>query len=203
MIGYLLYQALISRIDILALVSVLARFQNSPTAFCHHGAERVLRYVCGTSDFCILYESGGTCIQAFVDCAYAADTADRKSVSGYLVKIGTTTRLWGAKKQATVALSICESDHYGMNLAAKKYIWMKRVLIEANVMSSKPNPLLSDNQCAIRWARGERCPSARAKDTDFRVHFIMQLVSESQLEVAWVAIEENHADMLTKSLGPI
>lgn len=65
----------------------------------------------------------------------------------------------------------------------------------------KPVPLLSDSQSAIKWATKERCASARAKHTDVGVHFIRRLVSESELEVAYVRSEENGRDMLTKPLG--
>ena len=52
MIGSLLYLALRSRPDILASVLILARFQKSPTAYCHQAAKRVLRYLRGTRRMC-------------------------------------------------------------------------------------------------------------------------------------------------------
>ena len=44
MIGSLLYLALRTRPDIMVSVLILARFQNGPTAYCHRGVKRVLRY---------------------------------------------------------------------------------------------------------------------------------------------------------------
>ena len=60
-------------------------------------------------------------------------------------------------------------------------------------------PLSSDNQAAIGWATGERCPSGRAKHIDVRVHFIRELVNAAKLIVTYVASEKNDADILTKT----
>lgn len=67
MIGSLLYLALRTRLDILAPVLILARFQKSPTSYCHRGAKRVLRYLRGTSDYGIKYSAGSMDLQAYVD----------------------------------------------------------------------------------------------------------------------------------------
>lgn len=202
MIGSLLYLALRTRLDILAPVLILARFQKSPTAYCHRGVKRILRYLRGTHNYRVRYHSGSLKIQAYVDADYAGDVVDRKSMSGFLIKLGDATCVWGSKKQATVALSTCESEYYAMTLAAKETIWIARVLKEVGLESSQDVVLRSDNQSAIKWATGERCPSGRAKHIDVRVHFIRELISKSILNVDYVASEENDADILTKPLGP-
>lgn len=202
MVGSLLYLALRTRLDILAPVLILARFQKSPTRYCHRAAKRILRYLRGSSDHGITYRAGGLQMQAFVDADYAGDVVDRKSMSGYLVKLGEATCIWGSKKQASVALSTCESEYYAMILAAKEIIWLTRVLTEAGFKPNPEVPLRSDNQAAIGWATGERCPSGRAKHIDVSVHFIRELVQAAKLKVPYVASEENDADIMTKPLGP-
>lgn len=203
MIGSLLYLALRTRLDILAPVLILARFQKAPTSYCHRGVKRVLRYLKGTSTVGIRYQCGRMDIQAFVDADYAADVTDRKSMSGYLVKIGDATCVWGSKKQHAVALSTCESEYYAMALAASECVWVRRVLREAGIKIDGPTPIRSDNQAAIKWASGEKCPSSRAKHIDVRVHLIRQFVTNCTLEVVYIPSEENDADMLTKPIGPI
>eukprot|EP00171_Calliarthron_tuberculosum_P003754 IDg3754t1 len=153
-----------NRLDILAPVLILARFQKMPTAYCHRGAKRVLRYLRGTHSYALTYLTGSIAIQAYVDADYAGDTVDRKSMSGFMVKLGDAVCLWGSKKQSTVALSTCESEYYAMTLAAKETVWVRRVLMESGMYKhwNVPVPLRSDNQSAITWATGERCPSGRA-----------------------------------------
>ena len=202
MIGSLLYLALRTRPDILVAVLILARFQNAPTAYCHRGAKRVLRYLRGSSAKGMHYKSGSLDLHGFVDSDYAGDTVDRKSMSGFIVKLGDATCVWGSKKQTAVALSTCEAEYYALTLAAKELIWVGRVLKEVGIKSLGTSSLRTDNEAAIEWATGEKCPSGRAKHIDVRVHFIRELVQHTQLKVSHVASEENDADMLTKPLGP-
>ena len=203
MIGCLLYLALRSRPDILVSVLILARFQNAPTAYCHRGAKRVLRYLRGSTDFGMFYSTGSLDMNSFVDSDYAGDTVDRKSMSGYLVKLGEATVMWGAKKQTAVALSTCEAEYHAMTEVAQEVIWIRRVLQESGLkVVTERVPIKSDNQAAIGWATSEKCPSKRAKHIDVRVHFIRGLVKKLVVEVGYVPTDENDADMLTKPLGP-
>ena len=157
MIGSLLYLAFRTHLDILAPVLILARFQNAPTRYCHRTAKRVLRYPRGSCDVCITYSTGNMRIQAFVDSDYAGGVVDRKSMSGYLIKLGNATCIWGSKKQASVALSTCEPEYFAMVLASKEVMWLTRVLDEAGLKPNSEVPL----QAAIGWATGEPCPSEK------------------------------------------
>lgn len=75
-IGSLLYLSLRSRPDMLTPVPILARFQNSPTAYFHQAAKRVLRYLRGISKHVLLYNFGLLKIQGYVDSGYAGDMND-------------------------------------------------------------------------------------------------------------------------------
>jgi hypothetical protein len=102
-IGSLLYLALRTRPDVLVAVSILARFSKSPSAYCRRGANCVLRYLRGTVNIGLVFRNGETHLNAFVDSDYAGDTVDRKSMSGYFVKIGDAACIWGSRKQIAVA----------------------------------------------------------------------------------------------------
>ena len=82
-----------SRPDILVAVLILARFQNAPTPFCHRTAKRVLRYLRGTTEFGLTFTTGPPNLTSFVDSDYDGDTTDRKSMTGYLIKLGKATVL--------------------------------------------------------------------------------------------------------------
>lgn len=60
----------------------------------------------------------------------------------------------------------------------------------------------SDNQSAINWATGARCPYGRAKNIDVQVHFIRDLINDSVIHLEYVPSEENDADFLKKSIIP-
>ena len=203
MIGSLLYLALRTRPDILVSVLILARFQQKPTGYCLRAAKRVLRYLKGTSDYALMYTSGTCDLSVFVDSDYAGDTTDRKSTTGYMVKLGETLVYWGARKQASVARSTCEAEYLALSDASKEVLWLRRLLNEMGMGINSPTPLRSDNESAISWAVGSRKNIKRAKHIDVRVHSVRDLVAKKIVEVTHVSSEENDADMLTKPLGRV
>lgn len=199
-IGSLLYVALRCRPDILTPVVILARFQKSPTNYCHQAAKRVLRYLRGTNKHGLLYESGQLTIKGFVDSDYAGDINDRKSMSGFCIKLGNATCTWGSKKQPTVALSTCEAEYHAMTLSAKETVWIRRVISDAGFQVHNPTSVNSDNQSAIDWATTGKCPSTRAKHIDVQVHFIRDLYSDGTLDISYISSQDNDADIFTKPL---
>jgi hypothetical protein len=132
-IGSLLYLALRTRPDVLVAVSILARFSQSPTAYCHRSAKRFLRYLRGTVNMTLVYRNGEKHLNAFVESDYAGDTVDCKSMSGCFVKICDAACIWGSKKQIAVALSTCEAEYHALTMAAKEVVWIRRVLEEAGL----------------------------------------------------------------------
>jgi hypothetical protein len=134
---------------------------------------------------------------------YAGDTVDRKSMSGYLVKIGDAACIWASKKQITVALSTCEAEYHALTMAAKEVVWIRRVLEEAGLGIIGATPVRSDNQSAIAWATFQNAiPLNRAKHIDVRVHFIRDLVRCGVVSVDYVPTTINDADALTKPVRP-
>lgn len=203
MIGLLLFLALRSRPDILVSVLILARFQKCPSMYCYRAAKRVMRYLQGTSDYGLIYTKGTCELSVFVDSDYAGDTIDRKSTTGYIVKLGDTVVNWGARKQASVALSTCEAEYLALSDASQEVIWMRRLLKEIGQVVKGPTTLRSDNVAAISWATGRKTIFKRSKHIDVRVHFIRDLVTQQQVHVVYVPSEENDADLLTKPLGRV
>ena len=200
MIGSLLYLALRSRPDILASALILARFQNSSTAYCYQAVKRVFRYLEGSRNLCMVYEASDMTISSFVDSDYASDTVDRKSMSGFVIKLGNATCIWASKKQPTVTLSTCEAEYHAMTMATKEVMWLRRVIGEAGFENHHCIPMSSDNQSAINWVEAEQCPPARAKHVDVQLHFIRDLCKQETLAVPYVPSAENDADMFTKPL---
>ena len=204
MIGSLLYLALRTRPDIAVAVSILARFQKAPTQYCHRAAKRLLRYLRGTSEYGLRYVRGERKLHGFVDSDYAGDTVDRKSMTGFVLKLGDATVSWGCKKQTAVALSTCEAEYYALSRATQETLWVSRVLMESGLKDENDNgvPLRSDNQAAIAWAVSDKCPSGRAKHIDVRVHYIRDLVRQKLIDVKYVETDGNDADIFTKPVGP-
>lgn len=90
--GCLPYLALRTRGDILLSTSILAQFVSKPTVYLFSQAKRVLLYVKSTKNMELVYRRSCQVSKEplrvsdpilYIDSDYAADTADRKSRSGY------------------------------------------------------------------------------------------------------------------------
>eukprot|EP00171_Calliarthron_tuberculosum_P009109 IDg9109t1 len=97
-----------SQPDVIVAVSILAKFNQSPTAYYNRGAKRVLRYLCGSRDVGVLMRAGELKVSGYVDSDYAGNTLDCKSISGVFVKIDEAPYIWGSKKQVAVALPLAK-----------------------------------------------------------------------------------------------
>ena len=80
-------------------------------------ATRILRYVKGTSDYGLVYESDkeyrlmGNC-----DSDYAGDLDDQKSASGFIFFYGSKPIMWNCCKQKGIALSSCKEKYISSTL---------------------------------------------------------------------------------------
>lgn len=201
LIGSLLYLGLRTRFDILPAVLILSRYQSAPTSYCYQSAKHVLRYLSGTVDYGISYVAKDLRLSVFVDSDYAGDRKDRKSMTGYVVKLGGAPVYWGARKQPTVALSTCEAEYYAMATATKEVIWTKRILEEAGFPIRYIVPISSDNESAISWVTSDQPIPNRAKHIDVQAHFTRDCVRKGIVSVAHVPSDQNDADLLTKPVS--
>ncbi|GKV32209.1 hypothetical protein SLEP1_g40826 [Rubroshorea leprosula] len=81
-VGSLMYLTA-TRLDIMHGVSLISRYMEHPKELHLQTAKRILRYLCGTVDFGLLYKKGDQIdLAGFTDSDYAGDLDDRKSTSG-------------------------------------------------------------------------------------------------------------------------
>ena len=102
-----MYLAMWTRPDIAYPVSILSQFNTNNTWEHWHAAKRILRYLKGTNEHCVVYKSSAKGIEGFVDASYAGKTDERKSYSGYMFKLGSAAISWGSKKQRCTSLLYC------------------------------------------------------------------------------------------------
>ena len=80
---------------------------------------RVLRYLKGPVGYKLWFVNDGMTLSAWSDADHAGCIDTRRSMSGYVVKIGSTAVAWQCKRQGCVALSSCESEYVaGIQLPA-------------------------------------------------------------------------------------
>lgn len=150
-----------------------------------------------------MYSKGTFTLSIFVDSDFAEDTSDRKSTTGYLIRLGNSAIHWGAKKQVSNALTTCEAEYLAISMASLEVVHLRNVLKEAGFEQSNATMLKSDNQFSITWTMGDKKQSKRAKHIDVRVHHVRTLVANNVLNIVRTSSADNDADFLTKPLGKI
>ena len=75
----------------------------------------MLRYLCGTSDYGILYtDTSDVTLAGFLDSDCACNLDDRRSIIGYAFNIGSGVITWSRKKQSIVALSSAKAEYQAL-----------------------------------------------------------------------------------------
>ena len=108
-----------------------------PTEVHWLACKRVLRYLKGTTHIGVMFgaTSSATPLNivlqpCFTDADWAGDNTDRRSTTGYLMKVNGNTVSWTSKKQATVALSTAEAEYMATGAATQEIMWLRSLLNE-------------------------------------------------------------------------
>lgn len=206
-IGSLNYIASTTRPDLTFSVSYLSQFNKCPHREHMRALRRVLQYLKGSVEQGIVYEKcdGGSILHAFVDADWAQCPNDRRSYTGYAVKLCGGLISWESKKQETVAHSSTEAEYMALSNAAKEIKFIRNILEELKLQAiykGEEIELYVDNRGAMSLAENNGY-SARTKHIDVRHHYIRELVENKIIKLKEVSSSNNIADIFTKPLGTI
>jgi hypothetical protein len=211
-IGSLLYAAIASRPDIAHAVNVVSKFAQTPGQAHWVAVKRILRYIKGTVNRPLVFRSKGALVNnnkelnvsVFTDADWAGDVDDRRSTSGHVVRIGSSSVIWSTKKQKTVSLSSAEAEYMALASAAQEVKWVHQFLHEMFDASRLPlvvnMSVYVDNQAAILISKNDVYHD-RTKHIDIRYHYVRESVKSGLFKVEWVPTDQQLADGLTKGLG--
>jgi hypothetical protein len=203
LVGTLLYAAISIRLDVAHVVHQLTKHTKNPHRVHWEAAKRVLRYLKGTSKFG-LYFKGTTSttmkITAFVDADFANDKSDRKSVTGWIVKLNGDIVNWSSKKQSNVADSTCASELCATESCVKEIMWLQHLLREIGLHVEPQSIVHCDNQASLALSENG-VVSERTKHIDIKYHFITEQLNLDVIKLLWIKSEDQQADILTKALG--
>ena len=202
--GALLWISLIARPDISFASSHLSQFNANPGPSHWKAALRVLRYLAGTRDMCLVLGGSNndtTTLYGYTDSDWARDVDDRRSVSGYVWQLGNRTISWSSRKQTTVAASSTEGEYMALSYGTKQGLWMRRFLTDIGLaFEGVKTPLFVDNQGSIDLSKDARF-HARTKHIDVQHHFVRERVADGTFRVTHCPSKLNIADGLTKPLA--
>lgn len=202
LIGSLMYLCVCTRPDIAYSCSLLSQFNNNFNK-CHWvAAKRVLRYLKKTMHYGLVFkrsENNIFCLEAFADADWANDPIDRKSFSGFMLRLGGNTINWECRKQRCVALSSTEAEYLAISDCCKDILFMCNFWKELTGCRLQCK-LRNDNMSAIRLLDSKECHK-RTKHIDIRHHFVKDLISRGLITVTYLQTDCMIADILTKALS--
>lgn len=189
-----------TRPDIAFSVNKLSQYMSSPTTEHWQGIKRIMRYLQGTTNYCLhIKPSTDLDINGFSDADWATSIDDRKSMGGHCVFLGETLISWSSRKQKVVSRSSTESEYRALADLAAEITWIRSLLNELKLPMSRKPILWCDNLSAKALASNP-IMHARSKHIEIDVHFIRDQVLKGQITVAYVPTADQIADCLTKSL---
>lgn len=204
LIGFLMYAMSCSRPDICVSISILSRYQSCASLDLWNALKRVLRYIKGTLNLCLVYTRSKNCVDiitGFVDSDWAGDRVDRKSTGGYIFKVLNCSISWVSRKQPTVSLSSTESEFVALSMAASEACWLSNLYCSLSG-SQLPVVLFEDNLPVISLCKNSQFHH-KLKHIDVKVLFVREKVSAKQIILKHIGTDEQPADVLTKPLGRV
>lgn len=172
---------------------------HAPTDNDFQSLKRILRFIKGTIDRGLFFQSGDLQLRAYFDSDWANDMTDGRSVTGYLVYLGPNLVSWSTEKQTRVSKSSTEAEYRALSSAASEVMWLTYVLTDLRVPISTPQ-LLCDNQSAICLTKNPVFHK-RMKHVGTDCHFVREQVIAGTMSVSHVFSEDQLADLLTKPLS--
>lgn len=201
LMGSLMYLCVCTRPDIAYSCSQLCQFNNCFDLSHWLAAKRILRYLSGTINYGLVFTKHNNWnLNAFADADWANDCTDRKSYTGFIIKLGNDTINWESRKQRCVALSSTEAEYLAMSDACKDICFIKNFISEIINIVLCIN-LHNDNQSAQKLLEVKEFCHKRTKHIDLRYHYVKDLVRNNSVCVTYVPTENMIADVFTKALG--
>ena len=191
-----------TRPDITYAVTKMSQYAANPSKEHLDNALYIFRYLAATQEYSLVYQGkSGEGFIAYTDSNWELDLDNRRSTTGYILKLAGCVFSWNSRAQKTIALSSTEAEYMGLSDCSRQCVWIKTLMSELQI-PIKTFPICADNQGSIFIGQNpvqERC----TKHIDVRYHFIRQCVEDKKIKLFFIAGSENPADMFTKNLSKI
>ncbi|KAL7293928.1 hypothetical protein TKK_0012658 [Trichogramma kaykai] len=157
-------------------------------------------YADGTNK--VLYKQGdqSEIIDCYVDADWAGDCNDRKSTTGYVIRLFGNPIYWKSHKQKCVTKASTFAEYVALSEAVSEVKFVKELVTKLNIKLEKPIKIYEDNVGAIDIAKNGNL-TKNSKHIEIHYHFVHESVINKEIEVCKVNTNENVADIFTKALG--
>ena len=118
---------------------------------------------------------------------------------GFVFYIGDTTFTWSSNKKPIVTLSTCEVDCVTTVAYGCYSIWIRRLLKKLWIPHEKPTKIYADNSLDIALSNNLVFHD-KSKHIDTRFHNLWDFITNKEVEVKYVNIQDQVVDIFTKPL---
>nr|GEX67616.1 retrovirus-related Pol polyprotein from transposon TNT 1-94 [Tanacetum cinerariifolium] len=189
-----------SRPDIMHATCYCARYQAKPTEKHLTAVKQIFRYLKYTIHMGLWYSNNsGFDLTAFSDSNHAGCLDSHKSTSGGIQFLGGDKLVsWSSKKQDCTSMSFAKAKYVSLSACYAQVLWMRTQLIDYGFHFDKI-PMYCDSKATIAISCNP-VQHSRTKHIDVRYHFIKEKVEKGIIELFFVGIKYQLADLFTKSL---
>ncbi|PKI67820.1 hypothetical protein CRG98_011793 [Punica granatum] len=163
--------------------------------------KHILRYLKGTITYGLrIRPSPISSIHGFSDVDWAGNPDDRRSISDFIVFLGSNPVSWRSKKQRTIARSSTESAYKSLANATAEILWLQSLLRELEVSQCHPPTIWCDNISTI-YLTTNHIFHVRTKHIEIDYHFVRERFMRKQLSIRFINSDDQLDDALTKGLS--
>nr|GEZ71655.1 retrovirus-related Pol polyprotein from transposon TNT 1-94 [Tanacetum cinerariifolium] len=190
-----------SRPDIMHATCYCARYQAQPTEKHLTAVKRIFRYLKDTIQMGLWYpKDTGHELTAFSDSDHAGYLDSRKSTSGGIQFLGGDKLVsWSSKKQDCTSMYSAEAEYVSLSACCAQVLWMRTQLTDYGFYFDKI-PMYCDSKAAIAISCNP-VQHSRTKHINVRYHLFKEKVKKGIVELFFVGIEYQLADLFTKAFS--
>nr|GEX13616.1 copia protein [Tanacetum cinerariifolium] len=122
----------------------------------------------------------------------------RRSTSGSAQFLGDKLVSWSSKKQKSTAISTTDAEYIAMSGCCAQILWMRSQLTDYGLTFNKIS-LYCDNRSVIAFCCNN-VQHSRSKHINIRHHFIREQVENDMVELYFLTMNYQFADIFTKAL---
>ncbi|KAE9166832.1 hypothetical protein PF004_g29031 [Phytophthora fragariae] len=200
-VGCLLYLARVTRPDLSFSINQLARHCSKPRKAAWDAAKHVLRYLHHTKRARLELSPAEESVSLATDADWANDISDRKSISGFFIRVFGCPVHWGSLKQSVVTLSSTTAEFVAACEGLMQAEWIS--LVVGELLGDDVEPVIVqqvNNISAISRIKKDGSSNAQ-KAIDIRFHYVKDALKKNKMVLQYVPTSDNPADLLTKSLA--
>uniref|UniRef100_A0A3Q7HBH0 Reverse transcriptase Ty1/copia-type domain-containing protein n=1 Tax=Solanum lycopersicum TaxID=4081 RepID=A0A3Q7HBH0_SOLLC len=154
LVGKLLYLN-VTRPDIAFATQTLSQFLHQPKQSHLNAALKVVRYIKKEAGLGVLLSSTKSKeLQIYCDSDWGSCLHTRRSVTGFMVKLGGSLISWKSKKQATISRSSTEAEYRSMASVVAEVVWLVKLFKELGVEVQTPNEEAFLLRASFPWSPG-------------------------------------------------